>query len=128
MNTTLEHLNITVTDPNRTAVRLVDLFGWTVRWKGSSMGGTTIHVGGPENGDGYVAIYTTDEPPVETSRSGNIGSLNHIGVVVDDLDVVEQRILAYGFETNTHGDYEPGRRFYFEDEDRIEYEVVSYNR
>jgi len=46
--------------------------------------------------------------------------------VVDDLDSVEDRVKAAGFTTGNHGDYEPGRRFYFHDADGIEFEVVSY--
>ena len=52
--------------------------------------------------------------------------LNHIGVVVDNLDEAEQRVLGAGFETHNHADYEPGRRFYFNDHDGIEFEVVHY--
>jgi hypothetical protein len=53
--------------------------------------------------------------------------LNHVAIVVDDLDATEAKIIAAGYETLNHGDYEPGRRFYFYDDDRIEYEVVSYS-
>jgi predicted enzyme related to lactoylglutathione lyase len=47
-------------------------------------------------------------------------------VVVDDLDAVEARVAAEGYTAHTHMDYEPGRRFYFDDRDGIEFEVVSY--
>jgi len=30
------------------------------------------------------------------------------------------------FKTYSHGDYEPGRRFYFDDKRGLEIEVVSY--
>ena len=56
-----------------------------------------------------------------------VGAMNHIGVVVEDLDAVEARVLDAGFQTTNHGDYEPGRRFYFHDQDEIEFEVVSYD-
>lgn len=46
--------------------------------------------------------------------------------MVDDLDEIERRVVAAGLEPFSHGDYEPGRRFYFFDYDRIEYEIVSY--
>jgi glyoxylase I family protein len=29
--------------------------------------------------------------------------------------------------THNHDDYEPGRRFYYNDEDGIEFEVVNYD-
>lgn len=56
------------------------------------------------------------------------GGLNHIGVAVDDLDAAEERVKAAGLTPTSHADYEPGRRFYFRDEDGIEYEVVSYSQ
>ena len=45
---------------------------------------------------------------------------------VDDLDATEARVVAAGLTPFNHGDYAPGRRFYFFDPDGIEYEVVSY--
>ena len=35
-------------------------------------------------------------------------------------------MVAAGLVPFNHGDYEPGRRFYFMDPDGIEYEIVSY--
>jgi hypothetical protein len=52
--------------------------------------------------------------------------LNHIGVVVADLDLVEAQVRKAGFTPQSHADYAPGRRFYFKDHDEIEYEVVQY--
>jgi hypothetical protein len=45
---------------------------------------------------------------------------------VDDLDEVEKKVKASGFVAYNHGDYEPGKRFYFDLEEGIEIEVVSY--
>jgi catechol 2,3-dioxygenase-like lactoylglutathione lyase family enzyme len=122
----LEHVNFTVSDPDTTAKLLCDLFGWRVRWAGESMlGGRTVHVGAD---DSYLALYSPGETP---GRNGSSyvtrGGLNHVGVMVDDLDAAEQRVLAAGFKTHNHGDYDPGRRFYFNDHDDIEYEVVNYS-
>lgn len=115
----LEHVNVTVSDPDKTAELLCGLFDWKVRWRGRSMlGGTTVHVG---TDDAYLAVFSWDSP----AKADN-GRLNHVGVEVDDLDTVEQRVIAAGFRPHTHGDYEPGRRFYFDDHDGIEFEVVSY--
>jgi len=52
--------------------------------------------------------------------------LNHIGVVVDDLDALESKVLATGYTHRSHADYEPGKRLYFDGPDGVEYEVVSY--
>lgn len=122
---TLEHVNVTVSNPVQTAELLCGLFGWHVRWQGDAiMGGETVHVG---KDDSYLALYTPPEKPgSNTSTYTTRGGLNHVGVVVDNLEEVEQRVLAAGFETHNHADYDPGRRFYFNDHDGIEYEVVHY--
>jgi len=124
----IEHVNVTVSNPEQTANLLCRLFDWRVRWEGqSALGGRTVHVG---NSDMYVAVYTSEQPTLGESPTQNSaampGGLNHIGLVVDDLAATEARILDAGFKTFSHDDYEPGRRFYFRDADRIEYEIVSY--
>ncbi|RJX67901.1 VOC family protein [Tsuneonella suprasediminis] len=119
---TLEHVNISVTDPRRSADFLSKLAGWRVRWEGPAIGGGhSIHCG---NDDTYVALYT--HPSTKGSFQKGV-PLNHIGVVVDDLDAAETVVSDAGLEPFNHADYEPGRRFYFYDWDGIEWEIVSYS-
>lgn len=54
------------------------------------------------------------------------GAVNHIGIVVDDPAAAEQRVVQAGFTPHSHASYEPGQRFYFNDHDDIEFEVISY--
>lgn len=120
----IEHVNITVRDPEHSAKLMHDLFGWNVRWQGPSLnGGRTIHVGDDRF---YLALYTSQgaETPDDAFRKGR--PLNHVGIVVDDLDEAERRVVAAGLEPFNHGDYDPGRRFYFFDFDGTEFELVSY--
>ncbi len=122
----LEHINVTVSDPEATAERLCDLFGWKIRWNGEAMeGGETYHVGGDQS---YLAIY---KKPGEVKPNGNtyqvLGGLNHVGIVVDDIEKIERRVIEMGYKPHSHGDYEPGRHFYFHDEDNIDFEIVSYD-
>ncbi|MEO0551538.1 MAG: VOC family protein [Pseudomonadota bacterium] len=122
----LEHVNLTVSDPDKTADMLVKLFGWKVRWSGAALGhGRTVHVG---NDADYVALYSVGDPKVlgQSENYGIAGAVNHLGILVDDLDAAEQKVLAFGIKTHSHQTYEPGSRFYFHDHDNIEYEVVSY--
>lgn len=121
----LEHANLTVSDPAKTAAWLCDVFGWKIRWQGDVLnGGLTMHVG-DENS--YLAIYNPRKPVTKPENSyDTVGGLNHIGVVVEDLDATERKVDALGFKTHSHADYEPGRRFYFHDRDGIEFEVVQY--
>lgn len=126
MPATLEHANITVSDADATAAWMCDLFGWHVRWKGPAIdGGTSLHVGTEAQ---YLALYQPARPlqPKDDSYTTQ-GGLNHIAVVVDDIDAAEQAVGAAGFKPTSHADYDPGRRFYFKDQDGIEFEVVSYN-
>ncbi|MFM5893838.1 MAG: VOC family protein [Novosphingobium sp.] len=117
----LEHVNITVTDPDRSSKLLQDLCGWHERWRGpSQLGGWTIHVGTERD---YVAVYTNEQAH---GRFPKGAPLNHVGIVVDDLDGAEQVVVAAGLVPFNHMDYEPGRRFYFFDWDGIEFEIVSY--
>lgn len=122
----LEHVNITAPDPAKTAAMLHEIFGWTTRWEGPAIaGGYTIHVG---SGDSYIAIYSPGKATTtKTSSYGQTGGLNHVGVVVEDLDEIQQRVEALGLEAHSHADYEPGRRFYFHDADQLEWEVISYS-
>lgn len=121
----LEHTNFTVSNPDATAAWMEKLFGWHIRWQGDAMaGGRTIHVGTDRH---YLALYTPGTPAQQTVSSyDRVAGLNHIAVVVDDLDASEAAIKAHGFQTGNHADYEPGRRFYFHDDDGIEFEVVAY--
>jgi len=118
----IEHVNVTVSSPERMALLLRDLFGWRVRWQGPARdNGRVIHVG---DDSFYIAAYT---PPGGIPAAFEKGApLNHIGIVVDDLDAIERRVVASGLIPFAHGDYEPGRRFYFLDQDGIEFEIISY--
>ena len=123
----LEHVNITVSDAQATADWMKDVFGWHIRWQGDAMNeqGYTIHVG---TDDSYVALYC---PKMQTPKTDDnytrVAALNHVAVTVSDLDAAEAKVNAAGFTAHTHADYEPGKRFYFHDQDGVEYEVVCYN-
>ena len=120
----LEHLNVTVSDPEKTAAVLCEMFDWRVRWQGSSLdNGITYHIGGDSS---YLAIYSKGGTEKLKDSHSTPGSLNHIGVVVDDINVIEKKVISAGYEPHSHGDYEPGLRFYFNGPDGIEIEVVSY--
>lgn len=121
----VEHINLTVRDPLATANMLEKLFDWKIRWQGEAIhGGLTVHVGGARS---YVALYRHTDLGDNAAESyyRELG-FNHLGVVVDDLDATERKVVTAGFTPHSHGDYEPGRRFYFEDSEGFEIEVISY--
>ena len=117
----IEHVNLTVSDPERISQLFQKLLGWHERWRGEAMaGGWTIHVGDETT---YLALYSDRK---EHGRHAKGVPLNHVGLLVDDLDAAERVVVDAGLEPFNHDDYEPGRRFYFFDWDGIEFEVVSY--
>lgn len=121
-NGIIEHANLTVTDADRSSELFQKLCGWHERWRGPAMGGgETIHVG---NENCYIAFYTTTHAKGGYSKGV---PLNHVGLLVDDLEAAERVIIEAGLKPWGHDDYEPGRRFYFYDWDGIEFEVVSYD-
>lgn len=121
----IEHVNITVSDPQRAAKLMKELFGWDVRWQGPARdGGTAVHVGSSTS---YIALYAA--PGAGADYSFEQGKpLNHIGVQVEDLALVEAKVVEAGFTPKYQGTYEPGpSHFYFCDYDNTEYEVLSYS-
>ena len=120
----IEHVNVTVSDAARTAELMKRIFGWQVRWSGLARDdGQVIHVGCDEH---YLALYSPPEGADDPDRFIKGRPLNHVGIEVADLDEAEAKVAGAGLVPFAHGDYEPGRRFYFLDPDGIEYEVVSY--
>lgn len=122
----IEHTNLTVSDPQRSAELLEHLCDWHVRWRGpASMDGWSLHVGDDSS---YIALYSghfgSREKDAPRFRKGQ--PLNHVGLVVDDLAAAEAVVVGAGLEPFGHDDYEPGRRFYFFDWDGIEFELVCY--
>lgn len=126
MTATLEHANVTVSDPDATARWMGDVFGWHVRWSGAAMDtGRSVHVGASNS---YLALYSPGKPaPGREDSYATVGGLNHLAVTVDDINAVHDKVVAAGFTPGEHFDYEPGQRFYFHDTDGIEYEVVQYD-
>jgi len=117
----IEHVNLSVTDPHRTAAMLQQLCGWKIRWEGPAMNdGYTVHVGSETN---YLALYTNQDVRKHYAVGMPYG---HIGLQVDDLDLAADTVRRLGIEPYHFQEYDPGRRFYFLDADGIEFEVVSY--
>ncbi len=129
MTATLEHINLTVADNRKTADLLCMLFNWVIRWEGPSIeDGYSIHVGEPANPGGrYLAIYQSPTPREDKGARNTLTSgLNHLGILVEDIDQAERRVVAAGYKPFSHRDYEPGKRFYFMDENALEFEIISY--
>ena len=120
-NGRIEHVNLTVSSIHRSAQLFKSLCGWDIRWQGPAQrGGETIHVGETAT---YLALYS-DGMTHEGQAKGR--PMNHVGLLVDDLAAAQAVVIEAGLTPFGHGDYKPGKRFYFFDWDGIEFEVVCY--
>jgi len=119
----LEHVNMTVSDLERSIDVYSRLLGLRVRWRGTTSSGTpAAHVG---DDDWYLAFFEAtnrDRAEVDYETVG----LNHVGFVVDDLEAAKGRLGSLGLEPHAEQEYDPGKRLYFFDPDGIEVELVEY--
>lgn len=122
----LEHVNLSVNDPDKTAACLSQLFDWKVRWQGPSMdNGYTVHVG---NDTSYVALYRSDSMQATPDRNHHlVNNLNHIAVVVPNFESTLERAKSAGLEPFNFREYVPGHRcFYLLIDDNLELEIGAY--
>ena len=119
----LEHVNLTVSDLQRSIdfyCRLLDL---QVRWRAEPTAeDQQAHVG---NERMYLALFQAPEPGRADVDYDRVG-INHFGFVVDDLDQYRRRLADLQVTPHYEPEYEPGRRLYFYDPDGIEVELVEY--
>src|SRR5439155_17796623 len=119
----IEHVNLTVSDLDRSIAFYCDLLDLQVRWKGPIDGERLgAHVGDERC---YLALFQGAEEGTVHRDYGRPG-INHFGFVVDDLDDARRRLERLGGTVHFEPDYEPGRRIYFLDPDGHEIELVQY--
>ena len=119
----LEHVNLTVTDLDRSVAFYCDVLDVPVRWKGAIEDGRLgAHVGDDR---GYLALFQAAEGGAVEPDYGRPG-LNHFGFVVDDLEKARRRLERLGSTVHREADYDPGRRIYVYDPDGHEVEFVQY--
>lgn len=121
----LEHVNLTVSDLDRSVDFYARLLGLRVRWQRDATDDlpAAAHVGDDRH---YIAMFQATADAAEPRPDyGQVG-LNHFGFVVDDLDAVKTRLGQLGVNAHSEADYEPGRRLYFFDPDGIEVELIEY--
>jgi len=84
-----------------------------------------MHIGTDET---YIALNETrqERDPGSKPYNGNPG-VNHLGYEVDDVDALQERLAAAGFEDSTYPNSHPHRkRVYFIDADGNDWEFVEY--
>jgi catechol 2,3-dioxygenase-like lactoylglutathione lyase family enzyme len=119
----VEHVNITVNDLDQAVEFLATaLPDFKVRHREEEKDRVWAHIG---NDDTYVAMTCWRSPPADKHYG-----LNHIGLVVDDIRGVQQRLLdggyPKGFQNSEIVEHPHRLRLYFLDRDNNEYEFVQY--
>ena len=95
----LEHTNITVSEPEKTAAWIQTVFGKRIRWQGRELNtGYTVHVGTEAQ---YLALYCPADLQKTPSDPYFLGGLNHIGVCVRSCGLPSPREKV-GFTPRDH--------------------------
>lgn len=125
----LEHANITVPDIDAAiaflqtacpefAIRHDTIHPVSgIRW---------VHIGTP---DSYFALQSPHlgRDPEDHRRPYDDIGINHLGIVVDDFDAVEERLAAAGYRRGMEVDPHPSRkRSYWHDHANFEWEFIGY--
>ncbi len=124
----LEHANIAVSDVQPTLDFLQCAFpDWRVRGSGSSpwygVPRNWLHFGDDET---YVVLNDHAEGDWRDLKGATPG-LMHLGFVVDDLDVIMQRLTEAGYKVHADGADHPHRRnIYYLDGAGLEFEFTEY--
>ena len=120
----LEHANITVNDLESSIHFFKTAFqDFEIRGSGERNGRKWIHLG---NETTYVALNEAEEQKMNTKDYSKSG-FNHIGFVVENVEIISERLLAAGFKRDYPKQVEKYRiRDYFADADGNEYEFVQY--
>lgn len=123
MSSYVEHVNITVNDVGRTIEFLATAVpDFKLRHRQEEPDRTWAHFG---SDDSYIALTSWKEPSTDRPHG-----LNHIGMVVEDIEAVQKRLLdagyPRGFENGEIVRHPHRLRLYFLDHDRNEYEFVQY--
>ena len=122
----LEHLNLTVLDVDRTLRFLqVAMPQWEVRGQGTGEKCKRwMHVG---TGETYLALEDRGAEAAGPHQPYVHPGMNHIGVVVDDVEAVANRLSAAGYRSGESAMEHPYRkRIYFFDDDGNEFEFIEY--
>lgn len=120
----LEHANITVNNLESSIRFFQTAFpDFIIRGGGETNERKWIHLG---NKITYIALNESIEPQMKVKDYSSSG-VNHLGFVVEDVEIIAERLLAAGFQRDYPKQVEKYRiRDYFADADGNEYEFVQY--
>ncbi|OZG73176.1 lactoylglutathione lyase [Hahella sp. CCB-MM4] len=122
----LEHANITVENAQKTMEFLKTAFpDFELRGEGKlwNQPGKWVHFG---NESFYFALQQCDDHLSETGTRYLNDGINHVGMVVEDLDGILCRFKEKGYSGYESDAHPYRRRAYYYDPNGIEWEFVQY--
>jgi catechol 2,3-dioxygenase-like lactoylglutathione lyase family enzyme len=127
MNVRLEHANLLVRDVGATIRFLQTAFPeFRIRFDARLSDGTGwMHIGTDET---YIALaQSTVEPENRWQPYAGVPGVNHLAYVVDDVETLQKRLKAAGYQDSTPVNNHPYRkRIYFFDSDGNDWEFIQY--
>lgn len=124
MQAYVEHANVTVSNIDD-AIQFIQtaIPEFKVRHRGETQY-RWCHIG---TDNSYIALQEMVARE-QTDRAPYLDvGINHIGLVVNDVDQVKQRLLSGGYQQNDIGEENPYRkRIYFYDRSGVEWEFIQY--
>lgn len=124
----LEHANLTVPDIDAAIdfLKAVEPAFRVLHDAGDSGGYRWVHIGA---GETYLALEEPHEAVADARMARRYADygINHIGLVVDDVDAAAARLAARGYREGHRAERHPARvRRYFLDAAGFEWELVQY--
>ena len=125
MNAYVEHVNLTVKNLESAVLFISTAMPeFQVRHQGTDTK-RWCHIGTDSS---YLAIQEREpksKPHVVRTPYFDVG-VNHIGLVVDNVEEVAQRLTVAGYRKNMERREAFRKRIYFYDDDGIEWEFIEY--
>jgi hypothetical protein len=123
----VEHINLVSSNVDKTVAFLQTAIpSWHIRGQGSSKKCPRwIHFGDDET---YLCIEDRGFGEKSNHETYHHVGVNHIGIVVDDVVALAERMREMDYKEGLHApDHNSRSRYYFFDHDDFEYEFVEYH-
>ena len=123
----VEHINLISSNIDKTVEFLQTAIpSWRIRGQGSSeLCPRWVHFG---DDDYYLCIEDRGVGEKSNHETYYHIGFNHIGIVVDDVLALVERLREKGYKEGLHApDHNSRARYYFFDHDDIEYEFIEYH-
>ena len=128
MGVSLEHANVTVPDIDA-AIEFLRVLDPDLRVRQDALAADGYRWAHVAFGESYIALQEphVGSDPNDDRRPYKDYGVNHLGLVVEDLDAVVKRLEAGDYRRGIPGEeHRHRRRVYFHDSAGMEWELVEY--